>query len=90
MQGDFETTDLKALLNVGSFRHQIFPGLNLYQLWLVNRKSLSGLWTIASRVGAAVSAFTLRLFGQNKLNAQLNVVSSSYPRFSVQLKLTLC
>lgn len=59
MQGDFETPDLKAVLN----------------LWLENRTHLSSLWSPISRLSSIISALFLRFFGQSLSNARLNVVT---------------
>ncbi|KAG5651972.1 hypothetical protein H0H81_006746, partial [Sphagnurus paluster] len=60
MHGDFETEDLKAILN----------------LWIDNRTHLANLWSPLSRLGSAISALTLRLVGQSLSNAKLNVITA--------------
>ncbi|GLB36681.1 putative synthase [Lyophyllum shimeji] len=60
MHGDFDTTNLKNVLN----------------LWLDNRDHLVNLWSPISRLSSAISALTLRLVGQSLSNARLLVAVS--------------
>ncbi|KAH9943933.1 CFS1-like protein [Amylocystis lapponica] len=60
MHGDFETSSLKAILN----------------LWLLNRAHLADLVSCVNYLSAGAGALALRLFGQNMSNAKLNVIAA--------------
>ncbi|KAI0312761.1 CFS1-like protein [Amylostereum chailletii] len=59
MHGDFETSDLKGILD----------------LWLDNREHLSGLHSVYSRVLSTMSSLAVRFFGQTLSNAKLNAIA---------------
>ena len=78
MYGDFETSDLKCILDVRPHSVSPWPVSDVStQLWLDNREHLAGLNSIFSRAMTLVSSLFLRLFGQTLSNAKLNAVRFS-------------
>ncbi|VDB98090.1 unnamed protein product [Peniophora sp. CBMAI 1063] len=59
MYGDFETSDLKSILD----------------LWLDNRDHLAGLQSYFARFMTTMSGLALRMFGQTLSNAKLNAIA---------------